>query len=547
VDDPRRLAQEAFSFPLGAAGHLAVVGGPGSGKTTLVRTLITSLCLDHSPADLACYLVDGGGGLLKPLLALPQVGAVVLGDETERMARLWWMLGDEVARRQARLAGAGTQTWAELKRRDPNAPPALVVVVDNYPAFAALYEEIADALPRFAEQCAGAGIHLVVTTAGQLPYRLTSSFALKVALELTDPGQYPDVVGDTRVDADTGARLLPAHGVRGRGLVGNLAREFQTALPDSPDGAGPGPDAGNATAEAMAAAWRATGMAPAAPVDPAPERLGLGTLLRPNGAPPPEGAGRPVAPLGVDAVSLAPLTVDLREGPHFLITGRHGGGKSTLLQTWLLALATVLPPERLRLFLVDFAGSPGLAPLRAVPHALYVDDEARLGELIEELGPELQRRRAARDAAVREQGALPDEAAFLAGYPTLVMAVDDADQFEANAGAVQDPLEQLVRRQRGLGFHVLLAGQASDLAASYSGLAGALRAGRSGFVLGAADDGGALELAVPRAEAERVLPPGRGYAVRKGHPPRVVHVASAATGEPGLPAWLAALRQRWQT
>lgn len=75
----------------------------------------------------------------------------------------------------------------------------------------------------------------------------------------------------------------------------------------------------------------------------------------------------------VGASAQGPLTLGLSEhGPHWLLGGTTGAGKSQLLRSLVLSAALRYPPERLGLILVDFKGSAGLGPLAHLPHVLSV-------------------------------------------------------------------------------------------------------------------------------------------------------------------------------
>src|SRR5699024_11086875 len=63
------------------------------------------------------------------------------------------------------------------------------------------------------------------------------------------------------------------------------------------------------------------------------------------------------------------------DGPHALVAGTTGSGKSLLLQTWLLAMALAQPPRRLRFVLIDFKGGATFAPLLDLPHTDSVLDD----------------------------------------------------------------------------------------------------------------------------------------------------------------------------
>lgn len=578
-DDPAGPSQNPMQIRLGESGHLVVFGAPGSGKTTFVQTLIISLALDHSPEDVWIYVLDFGGQLLKRLESLPHVGAVLLSHEAERLTRLMRMLLRKLERRKERLAEAGAATWLDYRRvrsagrrnatvaegdglakqsaetaageQAPRSPApddelaAIVIVLENYAQFAAAtesYPDLLDALHRLVREGVNVGMRTVLTASATsaVPYRLSGDIAQAVALELYDAGEYSSVVGRT-------GGFVPKPGVPGRGLVKRppprSPLEFQAALPAPGEDSTQRSDALDRLMMAMASAWQGrkadrVGVLPTVvPLDallPATEQWAVGST------------GSLDVPLGLDASSLEPLMVDLDHGPHFLITGGYGSGKSTLLQTWLLALAERLPPERLSLHLVDFAGSPGLLPLRGLPQATYVADDEQLGTLLARLQEDLDERHQALADALHAADGILDVRRFLARYQVHVMAVDGLVELQASASEEnKEVLSGLVGRgQQRLGFHLLLSGQPRDLSSAYDDYVAAVKTGRAGFLLGTTDDSGIFDIQVPRTQQGKALPAGRGFYVRHGHPYQVVQVATALVGNPSLPGWIRQIRRR---
>src|SRR5690606_3338572 len=77
LDDPARQWQGRWELDLTTAGgHVAVIGGPQSGKTTLLRTFVLSLAVTHTPRDVAVYGLDLVGGRPSALAAPPRVGVI---------------------------------------------------------------------------------------------------------------------------------------------------------------------------------------------------------------------------------------------------------------------------------------------------------------------------------------------------------------------------------------------------------------------------------------------------------------------------------------
>ncbi|MFE0377882.1 type VII secretion protein EccCa, partial [Streptomyces inhibens] len=88
LDDPARQWQGQWYLDLTVAGgHAAVIGGPQSGKTTLLRTLVLSLALTHTPQEVGIYGLDLVGGGLAALSGLPHVGGIAGRADRERAAR----------------------------------------------------------------------------------------------------------------------------------------------------------------------------------------------------------------------------------------------------------------------------------------------------------------------------------------------------------------------------------------------------------------------------------------------------------------------------
>jgi len=98
-DHPDRQEQAGRPYRLGVDGHLFVIGGPRSGRSTTLRTIVGSLAQRVSARDLHLYALDCGNGALLPLEALPHTGVVVSRTQVERADRLIRRLSEEVDRR----------------------------------------------------------------------------------------------------------------------------------------------------------------------------------------------------------------------------------------------------------------------------------------------------------------------------------------------------------------------------------------------------------------------------------------------------------------
>ncbi|NEG69317.1 FtsK/SpoIIIE domain-containing protein [Bifidobacterium choloepi] len=155
-----------------------------------------------------------------------------------------------------------------------------------------------------------------------------------------------------------------------------------------------------------------------------------------------------------------PFTLDLlRSGPHAIVAGTTGSGKSVLLQTWCVAMAAAFPPWRLQFLLLDFKGGSALDRLVGLPHVRGCVSDLDLKHAVralEAIERELKRReRLAAAAGVADIAQLPAAAM----PPRLVVIVDE---FHALSGQLPDYVDRLVRVAslgRSLGMHVVACTQ----------------------------------------------------------------------------------------
>jgi S-DNA-T family DNA segregation ATPase FtsK/SpoIIIE len=251
---------------------------------------------------------------------------------------------------------------------------------------------------------------------------------------------------------------------------------------------------------------------------------------------------RPV-PLGVGAGGRV-VTVDLRrDGPHALVAGTTGAGKSALLSTLVLAHALGEPPDRLAVLLVDFKGGAGLGPVAGLPHVLdHVTDldAVRARRVLVGLAAELRRRELllARGGATDLTGLDADRPET---PPRLLVVVDELRALADDVPDAMPSLARLAAQGRALGVHLVLATQRpagavpADLRANL-GLRICLR------VADAADSTDVLD----DPAAARIDPalPGRALLRVAGGPLVPFQTARAATAAPArvrrAPPWPAA-------
>jgi DNA segregation ATPase FtsK/SpoIIIE, S-DNA-T family len=201
-----------------------------------------------------------------------------------------------------------------------------------------------------------------------------------------------------------------------------------------------------------------------------PETVGLLDVLPPATLDPPSLVSswcsngpdpRPATVLGLGAEG--PVEIDLvRDGPHVLVAGTTGAGKSELLRSLVVGLAAGQAPEGLTFVLVDYKGGSAFDACDELPHVVGVVTDLDPGSaerVLRSLGAELARReQLLRDAGANDLAAyrrLPDRDAI----PRLVVVVDEFATLSAEHPAFLGSLVGVAQRGRSLGVHLVLATQ----------------------------------------------------------------------------------------
>lgn len=170
--------------------------------------------------------------------------------------------------------------------------------------------------------------------------------------------------------------------------------------------------------------------------------------------------GRYTLKAAVGLGSDGPVFIDLvSEGPHVIIGGTTGSGKSEVLVTWVLALAARYTSSDVNFLLVDFKGGAAFAPVQNLPHTVGVLtdlDPSTARRAILSLQAELRRREhILADTHVRSIVELPPDVEL----PRLVVIVDEFAAMATSFSEMHDLFADLAARGRSLGIHLILCTQ----------------------------------------------------------------------------------------
>ncbi|MFD4477492.1 FtsK/SpoIIIE domain-containing protein [Streptomyces sp. NPDC058471] len=216
-----------------------------------------------------------------------------------------------------------------------------------------------------------------------------------------------------------------------------------------------------------------------------------------------------------------PFGIDMRrDGPHGLIAGTTGSGKSELLQTIVAALAVANTPENMTFVLVDYKGGSAFKDCVKLPHTvgMVTDLDAHLVErALESLGAELKRREhilAAADAKdIEDYQDLVRRDPSHPPVPRLLIVIDEFASMVRDLPDFVTGLVNIAQRGRSLGIHLLLATQRPSGVVSPE-----IRANTNLRIALRVTDGAESSDVIDSPEAGHISKstPGRAY-VRLGH------------------------------
>ncbi|HEY5854476.1 MAG TPA: type VII secretion protein EccCa [Aldersonia sp.] len=500
VDRPFDQRRDRLFIDLaGAAGNVAIVGGPQSGKSTALRTLIMSMAASHSPSQVQFYLLDFGGGTLAGLAGLPHVGSVANRLDGDRVRRTVAEMTGIVRAREQRFRELGIESMAQFRRRvDPvDRHGDVFLVIDGFASIRQDFEALEQQIANLATQGLSYGVHVILSAGrwGELRPALKDQLGTRIELRLGDPA-----------DSDLGRRLAVAvpEGMPGRGMT-REGLHLLVALPRL-DGVTDPRDLADGVAGAVQTIAAAAARPPAPPVRMLPDRLDRTDLLRSAAWPAGDGPCSRI-PIGIDESELTPAYLDFAEQPHLLVFGDSECGKTTLLRGICAGVMAANTPQQAKIIVGDYRRTMlGVVDTRHL--ASYAPTADRLAENMTDLA-ELLRTRLPHPDVTQQQ--LRDRSWWTG--PEIYVVVDDYDLVSGASGTPLAPLLEFVAQSKDIGLHLIVARRVGGAARSlYEPVIARMRdVSCAGLVMSGSRDEGNL-LGTTRAQP---MPPGRGTLVTR--------------------------------
>ncbi|GAA5212424.1 FtsK/SpoIIIE domain-containing protein [Microbacterium kyungheense] len=410
---------DAMSLDLRTQGPHALVGGTtGSGKSEFLQAWVLGMAAEYSPDRVTFLFVDyKGGSAFADCVDLPHTVGLVTDLSPHLVRRALTSLRAELHHREHLFNRKKAKDLLELeKRQDPDTPPALILVIDEFAALATEVPEFVDGVVDIAQRGRSLGIHLIMATqrpAGVIKDNLRANTNLRVALRMADAADSNDVVGD--VVASTFDPSLPGRGIAKTGpgrlvpFQSGYAGGWTTDEPDraqvrvaelrfgsvtlwESDGEGEsdthdedlGPNDQKRLVANLVEAAADAGI-------PAPRRPWLDDLATTIDLRDLPMSGDDRIPLGLADIPQRQLQEAVFFSPdtdgHMLVYGTSGAGKSAALRTIGIAAGARPQTGRVAVYGIDF-GTGALRSLETMPQVGSVvsgDDVERVQRLLRTL------------------------------------------------------------------------------------------------------------------------------------------------------------------
>ena len=442
-DLPANQEQGVQLLDFAQNGHHAVYGAPGTGKTTFLKTMITSLCTFYTPEDVNIYVIDCGGWGLSVFDNMPHVGGIALDCEEEKVTKLSKMILDEFDKRKRLFVQNAVSSLVAYRESVDAKLPAVILVIDNIVPIFEMYPDLESFLLKVASEGTTYGIYMVYTsnsTTG-VRYKIVQNMKGAVAFDLTDRGDFANTVG--RLTSDMS---LPK--VMGRAYAkSNPPIEFQTALYADGETDRDMTNSIKKLSETMNHRW--TGRRPE-PIPVMPDVVDMELMLQ-------RYEKRDIIPVGIDRTDVKTSYVDLTKFLAMAVIGNPNAGKSQLLLNIAKMIGTRFSETQFYVFDSD---NTSLKDMKAdaVAYAGGKDDPA-VTDAVSKLIATLTERKQLKDEAAKQDAKDPTD-----DLPMICILVDDLVEFVTDiSDANRDAMARICRLSKGYGLIFLCAARVSDV------------------------------------------------------------------------------------
>ena len=447
VDLPLEQRRETLVLDLsGAGGNFALVGGPQTGKSTALRTIVQALSLTYTPQEVQFYVMDFGGGTFAGFAGAPHVAGVATRDTTEVRTRMLAEIAaimDDRERYFGKNAIDSMDTYrrGRLEGRYDDGYGDVFLVVDGWGALRSEFDSLDREVTTMMSRGLSLGVHLIVSASRWMDFRSEAQDLFGSRLELHTANPKESIVNRE------GASRIPK-GRPGRG-IDMAGHEMMIGLPRADAEQDP-----TTVSQGVAYTIKKIREHLVAGEGPKlrllPEKITVEEILAqlPEQQILPTGGGDMI--LGVEESRLGPLVFNTRAESHLYLFGDSKTGKSTFLRSIMQEITRLYTPDQAKIIAIDMRRSLMSDVPKEYTLRYITNHEAAMKDL--------------RDTAGFLRGRLPGsdvtaeqirERSWWSG-PEFWVLVDDYDLAVTMSGNPIAELIDLLPQASDIGLHVVL-------------------------------------------------------------------------------------------
>ena len=447
VDLPLEQRRETLVLDLsGAGGNFAIVGGPQTGKSTALRTVVQALSLTYTPQEVQFYVMDFGGGTFAGFAGAPHVAGVATRDTTEVRTRMLAEIAaimDERERYFGKNAIDSMDTYrrGRLEGRYDDGYGDVFLVVDGWGALRSEFDSLDREVTTMMSRGLSLGVHLIVSASRWMDFRSEAQdlFGSRLELHTANPKE-------SIVNREGAARIPKGRPGRGIDMAGH---EMMIGLPRADAEQDP-----TTVSEGVAYTIKKIREHLVAGEGPKlrllPEMITVDEILAqlPEQQTLPTGGGDMI--LGVEESRLGPLMFNTRAESHLYLFGDSKTGKSTFLRSIMKEITRLYTPDQAKIIALDMRRSLMSDMPQDYVLRYLTNHQAAMKDLRDTA--EFLRKRLPGPDVTAEQ---IRERSWWKG-PELWILVDDYDLAITTSGNPLAELVDLLPQAGDIGLHVIL-------------------------------------------------------------------------------------------
>ena len=447
VDLPLEQRRETLVLDLsGAGGNFALVGGPQTGKSTALRTIVQALSLTYTPQEVQFYVMDFGGGTFAGFAGAPHVAGVATRDTEEVRTRMLAEIAAIMDDRERYFRAHGIDSMDTYRRGRlagtyDDGYGDVFLVIDGWGALRSEFDGLDREVTTMMSRGLSLGVHLVISAARWMDIRAEAQdiFGSRLELHTANPKE-------SIVNREGAARIPKGRPGRGIDMVGH---EMMIGLPRADAEQDPSTvSQGVAYTVNKIRECLVAGEGPKLRL--LPQRITLAEILSqlPDQQILPRGGGDMV--LGVEESRLGPLLFNTRAESHLYLFGDGKTGKTSFLRSIISEVTRLYSPNEAKILAIDMRRSL----LGAIPDEYslrYLTNHAEAMKQLRELAKFLRTRLPGSDVTAEQIR----ERTWWSG-PEVWILVDDYDLVATSSGNPLMELIDLLPQAGDIGLHVII-------------------------------------------------------------------------------------------